>query len=142
MFCLGAVLVHAATGRLLFGATETGLNAHLFRVAEEEADLTGVPESLITLVRACLDKYQARRPTPQQVADYTAADTGEEWLPGAALAQLGRHAAKLLDYAPRRPPEDRALLPPARRRLLRIRGFRPTRRASAPRNGFGALSCA
>ncbi|MFC4960435.1 MDR family MFS transporter [Streptomyces mauvecolor] len=103
VFCLGAVLVHAATGRLLFGATETGLNAHLFRVAEEEADLTGVPESLIGLVRACLDKDPAGRPTPQQVADHTAADTGEEWLPGAVLAQLGRHAAELLDFAPQSP---------------------------------------
>ncbi|MFF3787971.1 hypothetical protein [Streptomyces sp. NPDC001933] len=26
VFCLGAVLAYAATGRLLFGATETGLN--------------------------------------------------------------------------------------------------------------------
>jgi len=62
VFCLGAVLVYAATGRLLFGAAETGLNAHLFRIAEEEADLTGVPESLVDLVRACLDKDPARRP--------------------------------------------------------------------------------
>ncbi|MGW2859718.1 MDR family MFS transporter [Streptomyces sp. NPDC001205] len=103
VFCLGAVLVHAATGRLLFGATETGLNAHLFRVAEEEADLTGVPASLLDLVRQCLDKDPAKRPTPQQVADRTAAATGGEWLPGAVLAQLGRHAAQLLDYAPETP---------------------------------------
>ncbi|MEU9110470.1 MFS transporter [Streptomyces sp. NPDC048483] len=100
VFCLGAVLVYAATGRLLFGATETGLNAHLFRVAEEEADLAGVPEPLLDLVRECLDKDPARRPTLQQVAGRTEADTGGEWLPGAVLAQLGRHAAKLLDYAP------------------------------------------
>ncbi|AJT67574.1 Puromycin resistance protein pur8 [Streptomyces lydicus] len=100
VFCLGAVLVYAATGRLLFGAAETGLNAHLFRVAEEEPDLTGVPEPMLDLVRECLDKDPARRPTLQQVADRTAADTDGEWLPGAVLAQLGRHAAKLLDYAP------------------------------------------
>ncbi|MFI9049625.1 MDR family MFS transporter [Streptomyces sp. NPDC053427] len=100
VFCLGAVLVHAATGRLLFGATETGLNAHLFRIAEEEADLTGVPESLLDLVRECLEKDPARRPTLQQVVARTEADTEGEWLPGAVLAQLGRHAAQLLDYAP------------------------------------------
>ncbi|MGG2464195.1 MDR family MFS transporter [Streptomyces sp. RGM 3693] len=104
VFCLGAVLVYAATGRLLFGATETGLNAHLFRIAEEDPDLTGVPESLLALVRQCLDKDPAGRPTLQQVAARTAADpeadTEGEWLPGAVLAQLGRHAAKLLDYAP------------------------------------------
>lgn len=100
VFCLGAVLVYAATGRHLFGATDTGLNAHLFRVAEEEADLTGVPETLVDLVRACLDKDPAKRPTPQQVAARTAPDQASEWLPGAVLAQLGRHAAQLLDYAP------------------------------------------
>ncbi|WP_406158773.1 MFS transporter [Streptomyces sp. NBC_01005] len=100
VFCLGAVLVYAATGRLLFGATETGLNAHLFRIAEEEADLTGVPESLVDLVRACLHKDPAQRPTPADVVARTAGDQGGEWLPVSVLAQLGRHAAQLLDFAP------------------------------------------
>ncbi|MFI5981061.1 MDR family MFS transporter [Streptomyces sp. NPDC051555] len=100
VFCLGAVLVYAATGRLLFGATDTGLNAHLFRIAEEEADLTGVPDSLVELVRACLHKDPTQRPTPEEVAERTAAEQEGEWLPGAVLAQLGRHAAQLLDFAP------------------------------------------
>ncbi|MFF6885943.1 MFS transporter [Streptomyces sp. NPDC012421] len=103
VFCLGALLVYASTGRLLFGATDTGLNAHLFRVAEEEPDLTGVPDALVPLVRACLHKDPTRRPTPHEVAAHTAtAATAEadEWLPGAVLAQLGRRAAHLLDYAP------------------------------------------
>ncbi|MGW5422483.1 bifunctional serine/threonine protein kinase/MFS transporter [Streptomyces sp. NPDC003943] len=104
VFCLGAVLVYAATGRHLFGATDTGLNAHLFRVAEEEPDLTGVPESLVDLVRACLAKDPAARPTPREVAERTAADLPAEWLPDSVLAQLGRHAAQLLDFAPSAPP--------------------------------------
>ncbi|MEU9159795.1 bifunctional serine/threonine protein kinase/MFS transporter [Streptomyces sp. NPDC048424] len=103
VFCLGAVLVYAATGRMLFGATDTGLNAHLFRIAEEEADLSGVPESLVDLVGACLHKDPARRPTPEEVAARTAADAPGEWLPGTVLAHLGRHAAQLLDYAPASP---------------------------------------
>ncbi|WP_406861523.1 bifunctional serine/threonine protein kinase/MFS transporter [Streptomyces sp. HUAS MG47] len=106
VFCLGAVLVYAATGRLLFGATDTGLNAHLFRIAEEEPDLTGVPESLLPLVRECLQKDPALRPTPEQIAERTAADGTEEWLPGSVLAQLGRRAAQLLDYAPTEPAAD------------------------------------
>ncbi|WP_327354571.1 bifunctional serine/threonine protein kinase/MFS transporter [Streptomyces sp. NBC_01304] len=100
MFCLGAVLVYAATGRLLFGATDTGLNAHLFRIAEEEPDLTGVPESLLDLVRACLSKDPTQRPTPAEVIERTVTDRAEEWLPGSVLAQLGRKAAELLDFAP------------------------------------------
>ncbi len=100
VFCLGALLVYASTGRLLFGAADTGLNAHLFRIAEEEADLTGVPDTLVDLVRACLDKDPAKRPTPREVAARTASGQEGEWLPGAVLAQLGRRAAQLLDYAP------------------------------------------
>ncbi|MGW2346424.1 bifunctional serine/threonine protein kinase/MFS transporter [Streptomyces sp. NPDC001661] len=100
VFCLGAVLVYAATGRLLFGAADTGLNAHLFRVAEDEADLTGVPESLRELVGACLAKDPAERPALQEVAERTESGADEVWLPSAILAQLGRHAAQLLDFAP------------------------------------------
>ncbi|RAG81142.1 hypothetical protein DN069_34485 [Streptacidiphilus pinicola] len=100
VFCLGAVLVYASTGRLLFGAGETGLNAHLFRIAEEEADLTGVPEPFAELVGACLHKTPGERPTLQQVVEQTTTDRAAEWLPSPVLAQLGRHAAELLDYVP------------------------------------------
>ncbi|MFJ9810391.1 MFS transporter [Streptomyces sp. NPDC101158] len=100
VFCLGAVLVYAATGRMLFGADDTGLNAHLFRVAEEEADLTGVPDPLAGLVRACLEKDPTRRPTPREIAEAAVPDDTREWLPGSVLAQLGRRAAQLLDFAP------------------------------------------
>ncbi|WP_240167536.1 MFS transporter [Streptomyces noursei] len=140
VFCLGAVLVYAATGRLLFGATETGLNAHLFRIAEEEPDLTGVPEPLLDLVRACLDKDPAARPTLQQVAARTAADadtdrgTGPdgEWLPGTVLAQLGRHAAQLLDFAPE------AAAAPAAAPVPPPPVYAPTAPAHAvPPQGFG-----
>ncbi|GAA4672371.1 hypothetical protein GCM10023347_27900 [Streptomyces chumphonensis] len=103
VFCLGALLVYASTGRLLFGATETGLNAHLFRVAEEEADLTGVPDAFVELVRACLHKDPDRRPTPADVAARTAVDEVEEWLPGPVLARLARHAGRLLDFDPGTP---------------------------------------
>ncbi|WUS97477.1 MFS transporter [Streptomyces sp. NBC_00708] len=100
VFCLGAVLVYAATGRLLFGATDTGLNAHLFRIAEDEPDLTGVPASLLDLVRACLAKSPVDRPTPAEIADRTAGGEHGVWLPGEVLAELGRRSARLLDYVP------------------------------------------
>ncbi|MEU9005201.1 bifunctional serine/threonine protein kinase/MFS transporter [Streptomyces sp. NPDC048551] len=122
VFCLGALLVYAATGRLLFGANDSGLNAHLFRIAEEEPDLTGVPNSLIELVRACLHKDPAKRPTPHDVAAYTAGDQAGEWLPGAVLAQLGRRAAHLLDYVPAAAPADT----PALRTDPRVQLAKPT----------------
>ncbi|MFC9793858.1 MFS transporter [Streptomyces sp. NPDC127584] len=131
VFCLGALLVYAATGRLLFGATETGLNAHLFRIAEEEPDLTGVPDELVELVRACLEKDPAKRPTPQEVADRTAAERAGEWLPGAVLAQLGRRAAHLLDYSPT-PPAGRPTVPDPRDRLAQQVPPQPAYTPTAP----------
>ncbi|QNE74377.1 protein kinase [Streptomyces finlayi] len=121
VFCLGAVLVHASTGRLLFGAADTGLPAHLFRIAEDEADLTGVPETLVELVRDCLEKDPAKRPTPQQVAERTAKAPAGEWLPGAVLAQLGRHAAALLDYAPELPVQTPVVQPDPDPRIPAVR---------------------
>ncbi|MFK3728665.1 MFS transporter [Streptomyces sp. NPDC088090] len=129
VFCLGALLVYASTGRLLFGATDTGLNAHLFRIAEEEADLTGVPDSLVDLVRACLHKDPAARPTPHEVAARTATGEAGEWLPGAVLAQLGRRAAHLLDYAPAARPDPRVDSAPP---VPAPRAYSPTAPASLP----------
>ncbi|MBW5421801.1 protein kinase, partial [Streptomyces sp. BG9H] len=68
IFCLGSVLAYAATGRSPFGTVDSGLHALMFRVAEEEPDLSGVPESLLGLVQQCLQKDPALRPTPQDIA--------------------------------------------------------------------------
>ncbi|WP_371660784.1 serine/threonine-protein kinase [Streptomyces sp. NBC_00280] len=108
VFCLGSVLVYAGTGALPFGAAGSGAHAMMFRIAQEEPDLTGVPESLAALVRDCLHKDPAQRPTPRQilertgvsadaVADGTDGYGKDIWLPGALVAQLGRHAVQLLD---------------------------------------------
>ncbi|WP_308187623.1 bifunctional serine/threonine protein kinase/MFS transporter [Streptomyces sp. DH8] len=100
LFCLGEVLVYAATGRLLFGAGQVGLHAHLFQVAEEEPDLAGVPDSLLDLVRDCLHKDPAQRPTTAQVVERTATERAGEWLPAQVLAHIARKAAELSDFVP------------------------------------------
>lgn len=104
VFCLGSVLVFAATGQLPFGSTRSGAHAVMFRIAQEEPDLTGVPESLADLVRACLRKDPASRPPLHRVLERTGAEDTvvggrlrEPWLPGALVAQLGRSAVRLLD---------------------------------------------
>ncbi|MEV5264571.1 serine/threonine-protein kinase [Streptomyces werraensis] len=104
VFCLGSVLAYAATGRLPFGTAGSGVHALMFRIAQEEPDLTQVPEGLADLVRACLRKDPAARPTLDEVlaatgAQDTVADgrSRDPWLPGALVAQLGRHAVRLLD---------------------------------------------
>ncbi|MBF8175398.1 serine/threonine protein kinase [Streptomyces olivaceus] len=104
VFCLGSILVYAATGKLPFGTARTGAHAVMFRIAQEEPDLEGVPEALVDLVRDCLEKDPAARPGLAEVlrrtgAQDTVADgrSHEPWLPSPLVAQLGRHAVSLLD---------------------------------------------
>ncbi|WAX78930.1 serine/threonine-protein kinase [Streptomyces sp. KMM 9044] len=112
VFCLGSMLAYAATGELPFGTANSGVHALMFRIVEEEPDLGRLPEGLADLVRDCLRKDPARRPTLDQIllrtgAEDTVADgrSREPWLPGALVAQLGRHAVRLLDAEdPQAPP--------------------------------------
>ncbi|WP_431043514.1 serine/threonine-protein kinase [Streptomyces sp. P1-3] len=104
VFCLGSVLAYAASGRMPFGGESSGVHALMFRIAQEEPDLTGVPEGLRPLISAFLAKNPADRPTPEEVVDRTGVEelltdlrAAEYWLPGGLVAQLGRHAIRLLD---------------------------------------------
>lgn len=95
IFCLGSVLAYAATGRSPFGSAESGVHATMFRIAHDEPDLAGLPDELADLVRACLHKAPAARPTAARLAATVQAT--DPWLPAGLLAGLGRHAARLLD---------------------------------------------
>ncbi|GDY84209.1 hypothetical protein SAVCW2_34080 [Streptomyces avermitilis] len=104
VFCLGSVLAYAATGALPFGTASSGVHALMFRIAQEEPDLTGVPEGLADLVRECLRKDPAARPPLERILERTGAEdtvadgrSRDPWLPSALVAQLGRHAVRLLD---------------------------------------------
>ncbi|CAL9491527.1 serine/threonine-protein kinase [Streptomyces sp. Tu 3180] len=125
VFCLGSVLAYAATGALPFGTADSGVHALMFRIAQEEPDLERVPEGLAGLVRDCLKKDPAARPTLDQVLQRTGAQdtvadgrSRDPWLPGALVAQLGRHAVRLLDAEdpetlPRPAPDGAARQTPA-----------------------------
>ncbi|MEU2714520.1 serine/threonine-protein kinase [Streptomyces sp. NPDC007205] len=104
VFCLGSVLAYAATGAMPFGTANTGVHALMFRIAQEEPDLAGVPEGIADLVRECLRKDPGARPSLDALLERTGAEdtvTGgrsrDPWLPGALVAQLGRHAVQLLE---------------------------------------------
>ncbi len=118
IFCLGSVLSYAATGVLPFGATSSGVHAMMFRIAQEDPDLEGVPEGLADLVRHCLRKDPAARPSLDEILERTGAEdtvsggrSRDPWLPSALVAQLGRHAVRLLDTE--NPDAAPAALPPA-----------------------------
>ncbi|WP_327122319.1 PQQ-binding-like beta-propeller repeat protein [Streptomyces sp. NBC_01341] len=65
VFALGAVLVHAATGRGPFDSDSPYIVA--YQVVHDEADLAGVPADLAPLVGRCLAKDPADRPTPDEI---------------------------------------------------------------------------
>ncbi|MFJ5102792.1 PQQ-binding-like beta-propeller repeat protein [Streptomyces sp. NPDC088554] len=65
VFAMGAVLVHAATGRGPFDSDSPYIVA--YQVVHNEPDLAGVPEELLPLVIRCLAKDPAERPTPDEV---------------------------------------------------------------------------
>ncbi|MEU9409534.1 protein kinase [Streptomyces sp. NPDC048281] len=104
IFCLGSVLAYAATGRLPFGSTEGGAHALMFRIAQEDPDLSGLPEDIADVVRDCLRKDPAARPSLDAILTRTGAGatvwegrSRDPWLPGSLVAQLGRHAVELLE---------------------------------------------
>ncbi|RSS49544.1 serine/threonine-protein kinase, partial [Streptomyces sp. WAC06614] len=76
VFGLGAVLAYAATGAPPFGDADDwrGISRLLHRIAYEEPVLDGVPADLRDLVRDCLRKTPAERPTPAQILARTGAD--------------------------------------------------------------------
>ncbi|MFJ5227644.1 protein kinase [Streptomyces sp. NPDC088400] len=65
VFAMGAVLVHAATGRGPFDSDSPYIVA--YQVVHNEPDLAGVPEQLLTLITRCLAKEPDDRPTPDEL---------------------------------------------------------------------------
>ncbi|MFE0654147.1 serine/threonine-protein kinase [Streptomyces sp. NPDC059534] len=95
VFCLGSVLVYAATGRAPFGTADSGVHATMFRIAHDEPDLTDLPPELSGLIRACLAKDPAARPSAAEIAETL--PVADPWLPADVLAPIGRHTARLLE---------------------------------------------
>ncbi len=114
VFSLGAVLVFAAAGQGPFG---TGTVASLvYRVVNAEPDLSGVPDALRPLLKRCLAKDPASRPTASQLLTELAAAAAADlsWngrtstlnTPGPALA-----ASPAATPSPPSPPAPPATAP-------------------------------
>ncbi|WP_079169656.1 serine/threonine-protein kinase [Streptomyces sp. CC77] len=65
VFAMGAVLVHAATGRGPFDSNSPYIVA--YQVVHNEPDLAGVPDELAPVLLRCLAKDPEERPTPEEL---------------------------------------------------------------------------
>ncbi|MET9610889.1 serine/threonine-protein kinase [Streptomyces sp. NPDC006512] len=117
VFALGAVLVHAATGRGPFDSDSHYLVA--YQVVHSEPDLTGLPARLVPVVARCLAKDPQERPTAdaliaeiRSVTSRTAEDT-QAFIPHPRPPgpdEVGTHrrdAEPLVDAAPETAPPSR-----------------------------------
>ncbi|GAA0306149.1 protein kinase domain-containing protein [Streptomyces turgidiscabies] len=100
VFCLGSVLAYAATGKAPFdGASAATL---LYQVVHGTPDLTGVKDPLDTIIRLCLEKSPAARPSPDRVSAACAPGGADaldwnDWLPETVASSIRRQAAALMD---------------------------------------------
>ncbi|WP_018385784.1 serine/threonine-protein kinase [Wenjunlia vitaminophila] len=114
VFALGCLLVHAVLGRGPFDADSPYLVA--YQVVHDEPDLDEVPDELRPLVRACLSKDPADRPTPGELMSRVAVamgnarpagrdpEGGRRQDPGAERGR-GRGAVRAPDPEPPAEPE-------------------------------------
>ena len=102
LFAWGGLVVFAATGRGPFGSDSTDSLIH--RVLHQPPDLTGVPESLLPLVTAALDRDPGQRPTASRLVAALTGHTGAEGLAGAAGVLLDREWHGVEAVAPTPPP--------------------------------------
>ncbi|MEV7864509.1 serine/threonine-protein kinase [Streptomyces sp. NPDC088124] len=103
VFAMGAVLVHAATGRGPFDSDSPYIVA--YQVVHDEPDLTGVPERIVPVIRGCLAKDPADRPTPDEVmgALRTSRSVPGGVVPSTAYDLRGPYGASALVPAQRGP---------------------------------------
>jgi serine/threonine protein kinase len=94
VFSLGATLVFAATGHPPYpGDTVMDILVHL---ATEPPDLTGMPEELVDLVAACLERVPRDRPTDAEILTELGsfalpAGPGHSYLPDSAMALIAEY---------------------------------------------------
>ena len=91
VFSLGATLVFAATGHPPYQG-ETSMDI-LVRLATEPPDLGGVPDELVGLLSACLDRVPRNRPTEAAILAELGsfahgAGSGHSYLPDSAMALI------------------------------------------------------
>ena len=105
VFAWALTMIFAATGRLAFGADSVPAVMH--RIMYEEPDLSGLPPSLRTIVRECLAKDPARRPSARDLL-LRLVDPSAQRTPAAPF---GPAALDRLDTSTHRPADSHRPLP-------------------------------
>ncbi|MEU7411724.1 protein kinase [Streptomyces sp. NPDC042638] len=157
VFSLGATLAYASTGDSPFGHGSS--EVMLYRVVHEEPQLSGVPDALAPLIRACLAKDPDERPSTLQlslrlkeIAAREAQGLDGVRPPAPRAAEADRPTGRLVDTYPEQQRTQRRTAPgtplprggtPARggvpsRGGVPARGDMPSRGGLSPRGGSGA----
>ncbi|MCX4672584.1 serine/threonine protein kinase [Streptomyces sp. NBC_01381] len=94
VFSLGSVLAFASTGASPFGVGHPA--AVLYRIVQEEPDLSLVDNELRGLVAACLAKDPAARPEMAEILRaFAGADASDDWLPQRVTTLIGDVEAEI-----------------------------------------------
>ncbi|MGW6840718.1 bifunctional serine/threonine-protein kinase/ABC transporter substrate-binding protein [Streptomyces sp. NPDC054958] len=126
VFSLGCVLAYAATGHGPFGGGHAA--AVVYRTVHDEPELSDLPTELLDIVRACLAKDPAARPTPDALrlvlGEGPPGPDGEDWLPPPLPRLIAERSTRALDLPapePTRIDAPQAAVPGlTRRRLLGV----------------------
>lgn len=105
VFALGALAFFAATGRAAFGEGED--LAVIFRIVQEQPDLTGAPPELLELVAACLAKDPAARPDTRairQACEVPPPHAAGDWLPPVLAQTIAARTNAIAAIASQPPP--------------------------------------
>lgn len=101
VFCLGAVLAFAASGRGPFHDEE--MASVIFRISRADAELSGVPEELRPTVERCLRLDPAERPSAAELVELLGAEVPAAfpWSGGvlSLLAEYGDSARRIGEAA-------------------------------------------
>ncbi|MFE5940000.1 protein kinase [Streptomyces sp. NPDC056470] len=90
VFCLGAVLAFAASGRGPFHDEE--MASVVFRISRADAELDGVPEELRPVVERCLRLDPAERPSAAELVELLGAEVPAAFpWPGGVLSLLAEY---------------------------------------------------
>ncbi|MEU9700902.1 protein kinase [Streptomyces sp. NPDC047981] len=90
VFCLGALLAFAASGRGPFHDEE--LASVVFRISRADAELAGVPEELRPVLERCLRLDPAERPTAAELVELLGAEVPSAFpWPGGVLSLLAEY---------------------------------------------------